>query len=50
MAFHKRFTGKDDEFGYYRLKTTCSTMLAAAATKAKSNDPVKVANALEGMK
>ena len=47
--YKKRFTGKDDEFGYYRLKTTFD-LLAAAAAKAKSNDPVKVAKALEGMK
>ena len=48
-AFRKRFTGKDDEFGYYRLKTTFD-MIASAASKAKSNDPVKLAKALEGMK
>jgi branched-chain amino acid transport system substrate-binding protein len=48
-AFKKRFTGKDDEFGYYRLKTTFD-MIAAAASKAKSNDPVKLAKALEGIK
>src|SRR5438045_1645811 len=48
-AFKKRFTGKDDEFGYYRLKTTFD-MIAAAAAKAKSNDPVKLAKALEGIK
>src|SRR5262249_7566335 len=49
MAFRKRFTGKDDEFGYYRLKTTFD-LFAAAAAKAKSNDPIKVARALEGLK
>src|SRR2546429_4975144 len=48
-AFKKRLTGKDDEFGYYRLKTTFD-MIAAAASKAKSNDPVKLAKALEGIK
>jgi branched-chain amino acid transport system substrate-binding protein len=48
-AFKRRFTGKDDEFGYYRLKTTFD-MIAAAASKAKSNDPVKLAKALEGIK
>src|ERR1700731_629187 len=48
-AFKKRFTGKDDEFGYYRLKTTFD-MIAAAASKAKSNDPVKLPKALEGIK
>src|SRR5215468_203916 len=49
VAFHKRFTGKEDEFAYYRLNTAFM-MFAAAAAKAKSNDPVKVARALEGMK
>jgi branched-chain amino acid transport system substrate-binding protein len=48
-AFKKRFTGKEDEFAYYRLNTAFM-MFAAAATKAKSNDPVKVAKALEGLK
>jgi branched-chain amino acid transport system substrate-binding protein len=48
-SFKKRFTGKDDEFGYYRLNTTFM-MFAAAAAKAKSNDPIKVAKALEGLK
>jgi branched-chain amino acid transport system substrate-binding protein len=48
-AFKKRFTGKEDEFAYYRLNTAFM-MFAAAAGKAKSNDPVKVARALEGMK
>ena len=49
VAFHKRYTDKADEFYYWRLKNTFA-MLAAAATKAKSNDPVKIARALEGMK
>ena len=49
VAFKKRFTGKEDEFNYYRLNTAFG-MFAAAATKAKSNDPIKVARALEGMK
>src|ERR1700674_4423349 len=48
-AFKKRFAGKDDEFSYYRLKTAFD-LFAAATTKAKSNDPVKVARALEGLK
>jgi branched-chain amino acid transport system substrate-binding protein len=48
-AFKKRFTGKEDEFNYYRLNTAFM-MFAAAAAKAKSNDPVKIARALEGMK
>jgi branched-chain amino acid transport system substrate-binding protein len=49
MAFRKRFTDKLDEFNYYRLNTAFM-MFAAAAAKAKSNDPVKIARALEGMK
>src|SRR5215831_11523587 len=49
IAFKKRFTGDLDEFGYYRLNTAFM-MFAAAAAKAKSNDPVKVARALEGIK
>jgi branched-chain amino acid transport system substrate-binding protein len=48
-AFRKRFTEKDDEFSYYRLNTTF-LLFAAAAKKARSNDPIKVAKALEGMK
>jgi branched-chain amino acid transport system substrate-binding protein len=48
-AFKKRFPAKEDEFNYYRLNTAFM-MFAAAATKAKSNDPVKVARALEGLK
>jgi branched-chain amino acid transport system substrate-binding protein len=48
-AFRKRFTDKDDEFGYYRLNTAF-LLFAAAANKARSNDPIKVAKALEGMK
>ncbi|TMH30362.1 MAG: branched-chain amino acid ABC transporter substrate-binding protein [Betaproteobacteria bacterium] len=48
-AFRKRFTDKLDEFNYYRLNTAFM-MLTAAAAKAKSNDPVKIARALEGMK
>ena len=49
VAFHKRYTDKADEFYYWRLKNTFA-LLAAAAAKAKSNDPVKIARALEGMK
>jgi branched-chain amino acid transport system substrate-binding protein len=48
-AFRKRFTGKDDEFDYYRLNTAF-LLFVAAANKARSNDPIKVAKALEGMK
>jgi branched-chain amino acid transport system substrate-binding protein len=48
-AFKKRFPAKEDEFNYYRLNTAFM-MFAAAAAKAKSSDPVKVARALEGLK
>ena len=48
-AFAKRYPGKENEFAYYRAKTMWE-MFAAAAKKAGSNDPVKVARALEGMK
>jgi branched-chain amino acid transport system substrate-binding protein len=48
-AFLKRFTGKDDEFAYYRLMTAFD-LFTLAAKNAKSNDPVKVAKALEGLK
>jgi len=46
-AFKKRFA--EDEFGYYRLLVAFD-MLSAAAKKARSNDPVKVARSLEGLK
>ncbi|HEY7945819.1 MAG: branched-chain amino acid ABC transporter substrate-binding protein [Burkholderiales bacterium] len=48
-AFSKRFPGKENEYAYWRAKTMWA-MFAAAAKKAQSNDPVKVAHALEGMK
>ena len=48
-AFSKRFPGKENEYAYWRGKTMWE-MFAAAAKKAQSNDPVKVARALEGMK
>jgi branched-chain amino acid transport system substrate-binding protein len=48
-AFSKRFPGKENEYAYWRAKTMWE-MFAAAAKKAQSNDPVKVARALEGMK
>src|SRR5438874_773605 len=48
-AFAKKYPGKENEFTYYRAKTMWE-MFAAAAKKAGSNDPVKVAKALEGMK
>ena len=48
-AFHKRFTDKADELYYWRLRNMFH-MLEAAAKKAGSNDPVKLAKALEGLK
>jgi branched-chain amino acid transport system substrate-binding protein len=48
-AFDKRFPGKDNEYTYWRAKTMWE-LFAAAARKAQSNDPVKVARALEGLK
>jgi branched-chain amino acid transport system substrate-binding protein len=48
-AFSKRYPGKENEYAYWRAKTMWE-MFAAAAKKAGSNDPVKVAKALEGMK
>jgi len=48
-AFKKRFTEKADELYYWRLRNLFA-MLEAAAKKAGSNDPVKLARALEGMK
>ena len=49
VAFRKRYTDKADEFYYWRLKNTFALLVAAAA-KARSNDPVKLARALEGLK
>ncbi len=49
VAFHQRFTEKGDELFYWRLRNTFM-LLEAAAKKAKSNEPVKIAKALEGMK
>ena len=48
-AFTKRYPGKENEYAYWRAKTMWE-MFAAAAKKAQSNDPVKIARALEGMK
>jgi branched-chain amino acid transport system substrate-binding protein len=48
-AFSKRYPGKENEYAYWRAKSMWE-MFAAAAKKAQSNDPVKVARALEGMK
>src|SRR5436305_13758744 len=49
VAFHKRFTDKADELYYWRLRNMFA-LLEAAAKKAGSNDPVKLARALEGIK
>jgi branched-chain amino acid transport system substrate-binding protein len=49
VAFHQRFTDKGDELFYWRLRNTFA-LLEAAAKKAKSNEPAKIAKALEGMK
>jgi branched-chain amino acid transport system substrate-binding protein len=49
VAFHKRFPDKGDELFYWRLRSTF-LLLDAAAKKAKSNNPAKLARALEGMK
>ena len=48
-AFSKRYPGKENEYAYWRAKTMWE-MFAGAAKKAQSNDPVKLAKALEGMK
>ena len=47
-AFHKRYTDKSDELYYWRIRNMFA-MLDAAAKKAKSNDPIKLARALEGL-
>ena len=49
VAFDKRFPGKENEYAYWRARNMWE-MFAAAAKKAGSNDPVKMARALEGMK
>ncbi len=48
-AFTKRYPGKENEYAYWRAKTMWE-MFAVAAKKAQSNDPSKIAKALEGMK
>jgi branched-chain amino acid transport system substrate-binding protein len=48
-AFEKKYTDKSDEMYYWRIRNMFA-LLDAAAKKAKSNDPVKIAKALEGMK
>ena len=49
VAFEKKYTDKSDEMYYWRIRNMFA-LLDAAAKKAKSNDPVKLAKALEGMK
>lgn len=49
VAYEKRFSGPLEQFGYWRVKNLFD-MWTAAMKKAGSNDPVKVAKALEGMK
>ena len=49
VAFSARYPGAENEYSYWRAKTMWE-MFAAAAKKAQSNDPVKVARAMEGMK
>jgi branched-chain amino acid transport system substrate-binding protein len=48
-TFAKRYPGKENEYTYWRAKTMWE-MFATTARKAGSNDPVKIAQALEGMK
>jgi len=48
-AFVTRYPGKENEYTYWRAKTMWE-MFAAAAKKAGSNDPVRIAHALEGLK
>ena len=48
-AFQKRFPGKENEYAYWRLKNLVE-MFALAASKAGSNDPMKIAASLEGLK
>ena len=49
VAYEKRFTSKEDDFAFWRIKTMWA-MFVQATEKAGSNDPVKVGKALEGMK
>ena len=46
-AFTKRYPGKENEYSYWRAKTMWE-MFAAAAKKAQSNDPVKIAERSRG--
>jgi branched-chain amino acid transport system substrate-binding protein len=49
VAFDKRYPGKENEYAYWRAKNMWD-IFAAAAKKAQSNDPVRMARAMEGMK
>ena len=49
VGFHQRFPDKTEELFYWRLRNTF-VLLDTAAKVAKSNDPAKLARALEGMK
>ena len=49
IAYEKRFTGKEDDFSFWRIKTMFE-MWMDAMKKAKTSDPVKVAKAFEGLK
>jgi branched-chain amino acid transport system substrate-binding protein len=49
VAYEKRFTEKQDDFSFWRIKTMFE-MVTTAMKKAGSNEPLKVAKALEGMK
>jgi branched-chain amino acid transport system substrate-binding protein len=49
VAYEKRYTDKLDDFSFWRIKTMFE-MWVTAMKKAGSNDPVKVAHALEGLK
>ena len=49
VAFRERFSDKADELYYWRLRNMFA-MLQEAAKKAGSNDPVKLAKALEGLR
>ncbi|HWP84884.1 MAG TPA: branched-chain amino acid ABC transporter substrate-binding protein [Terriglobia bacterium] len=48
-SYKKKYPDAKDEFFYYRMKNMME-LLAKAMEQAKSTDPLKVAQALEGMK
>jgi branched-chain amino acid transport system substrate-binding protein len=49
VAYEQRFTGHDDDFAFWRVKTMFE-MMVIAMKKAGSNEPLKVAKAFEGLK